>query len=321
MSTYRFALLFPIPILCALLCCATPASGQDRSGRLAILPLSSNGVDAVTIETASMLLRTEIGKLSSMDVVSGRKTQEAVGQTPCSEAECALAIGKALEATQVLGCRLSALGEKIIVQYFLVDVPSGREILIDQATASGAEDLDVLMKRLAKAVIEREPVSKTAEVGQILASETVEPSRRATRKNFGFSFGYLYPQSGYDHGDRAFIVDSRFDYELEDYAVGMLVGIRKGFAAGLYGSYLTSRTDICPYVGGGLGFHWIDHGSVYDQVTHQNVEGRGDGFELSAHAGLRVLHTYSFQMIFNLELLYTMNDFNDRAIVFTLGIL
>jgi hypothetical protein len=308
-------------LLCTLLCCAALASAQDRSARLAILPLSSNGVDAVTIETATTLLRTEIGKLSSMDVVSGRRTQEAVGETPCTEAECALAIGRSLQATQVLGCRLSALGEKIIVQYFLVDVPSGSQVLIDQATASGAEDLDVLMKRLAKSVIEREPVSKNAEVGQILASETVEPARRATRKNFGFGFGYLYPQTGYDHADRTFIVDTRFDYEIDDYAVGLLVGIRKGFAAGLYGSYLTCRTDICPYVGGGFGFHWIDHSSIYDRLTGRNVEGRGDGFELSANAGLRVLHTYSFQMIFNLELLYTMNDFNDRAIVFTLGIL
>jgi hypothetical protein len=308
-------------ILFALLTCAALASGQDRSGRLVILPLSANGVDDVTIETASSLLRTEIGKLSSMDVVSGRRTTEAVGQTPCTEAECALAVGKSLQATQVLGCRLSALGEKIIVQYFLVDVPAGKQVLIDQATATGAEDLDVLMKRIAKSVIEREPVSKGAEVGQILASEAVEPPRRETRKNFGFAFGYLYPQGGYDNGDRSFMVDTRFDYEIEDYAVGMLVGIRKGFAMGLYGSYLTSRTDICPYVGGGLGFHWVDHASIYDPVARRNTEGRGDGFELSANAGVRVLHTYSFQMIFNLELLYTMNDFNDRAIVFTLGIL
>ena len=48
---------------------------------------------------------------------------------------------------------------------------------------------------------------------------------------------------------------------------------------------------------------------------------RSDGIELSANTGIRVLHTYNFQMIFNLEFIYTMNDYNDRAVVFTIGIL
>lgn len=301
--------------------CGAAAQQQNAAARIAVLPLTSNGVDAVTIETAESILRTEIGKLSSMDIVSGRRTAEAAGETPCTEAECAVQIGRKLEATQVLGCRLSALGEKIIVQYFLVDVPSGKQTLIDQATAAGAEDLEVLMKRLARSVVERESIGKNAEVGQILASETAEPARRATRSNFGFSFGYLYPQSGYDRSDRMFIIDSRFDYEIEDYAVGMLVGIRDGFATSLYGSYLASRGDVCPYIGGGLGFHWVDHDDVFNPATLRTESERGDGFEISAIGGIRLLHTYNFQMIFNIEYLYTMNGYDDQAIVFTIGIL
>jgi len=256
-----------------------------------------------------------------MDIVSGRKTREAIGDAPCTESECGVTIGQSLSATQVLGCRLSALGEKIIVQYFLVEVSTRKQILIDQATAATPEDLEVLMKRLAKSVIDLEPISRNAEVGQILATETQEPARRATRKNFGFSFGYLYPQSGYDRTDRSFVVDSRFDYEIEDYAVGMVVGIRKGFAMNLYGSYLLSRTDLCPYFGGGFGFHWISHVDPPNYIGTVQRELRSDGFELSANTGIRLLHTYNFQMIFNLEFIYTMNDYDDRAIVFTIGIL
>lgn len=308
-------------ILLAILALAYAPAQEQSAPRIVILPLASNGVDPVTIETAESILRTEIGKLSAMDIVSGRKTREAAGGTPCTESECALEIGRTLAATQVLGCRLSALGAKIIIQYFLVDVRSGGQILIDQAAASGAEDLEVLMKRLAKSVIDLEPIARTAEVGAITASETAEPARRATRKNFGFSFGYLYPQQGYDNSDRIFIVDTRFDYEIEDYAAGMLIGIRNGFATNLYGSYLTSRGDICPYVGGGFGFHWVAHDDLIDQVTGRPRDLRSDGFELSAHTGVRVLHTYNFQMIFNLEYLYTMNGYEDRAIVFTIGLL
>ena len=303
------------------LACTLLGTAQGSDARLAILPMTSNGVDTVTLGTTESILRTEITKLSAMDVVSGRRTREALGEERCAEVECAAAVGRTLRATRVLGCQLSALGEKIIVQYFLVDPATGKQLLIDQATAASAGDLEVLMKRVAKSVIKLEPVGKTAEVGQVLESEAVEPNRRAARKNFGFAFGYLYPQSGYNNADKKFVLDTRFDYEIDDYAFGMLVGIRDGFGMGLYGSYLTSRTDLCPYVGGGLGFHWVDHTSNYDPVTHQDISGRGDGFELSLNGGIRVLHTYSFQMIFNLEYIATLNDYNDRAIVFTLGIL
>jgi len=315
MTIHRAAFLFIM--ICSVL---MEVDAQEPSARIAILPLQSNGVDSVYIQTAESILRTEIGKLSAMDIVSLKRTREALEGVPCAESDCALDVGTKLDASQVLGCKLSALGEKIVVQYFLVGVQSKRELLIDQITASNVEDLEVLMKRIAKSVVEREPIEKTAEVGRILAEESTEPLRRASRKNFGFSFGYLYPQRGYDNSDRIFTADARFDYELQDVAVGMLFGIRKGFAMNLYGSYLFSRQDICPYVNGGFGFHWVSHDNFYLNGIKQGT-GRGDGFELTGSAGLRVMHTYNFQLLFNLEYIYTLNDYDDRAIVFTIGIL
>ena len=237
------------------------------------------------------------------------------------ESECALDAGRKLNASQVLGCQLSALGEKIVVQYFLVGVQSSRELLIDQITAINIEDLEVVMKRIAKSVVDREPIEKSAEVGKILASETAEPVSRASRNNFGISFGYLYPQKGYDNSDRIFVVDARFDHEIRDASVGMLFGIRKGFAMNLYGSYLFSRQDLCPYLGGGIGFHWISHNDLIISYDQNKKNYRGDGFELTGSAGIRVLHTYNFQFIFNLEYIYTLNDYSDQAVVFTIGIL
>lgn len=301
--------------------------GQERP-RIAILPLHANGIDSVYVQTAESILRTEIGKLSSMDIVSLKRTKDALEGTTCTESDCALEAGKKLGASQVLGCQLSPLGEKIIVQYFLVDVPSSREVLIDQATAANVEDLEVLMKRIAKSVVDREPVGKSAEVGRILVTESTEPLRRASRKNFGLSFGYLYPQQGYDNSDRSFTLHAQFDYELDDYAAGLLFGIRKGFAMNLYGEYLFTRTDLCPYAGAAFGFHWVSHNEpigTYNPntgiYTPNQQDLKSDGFELTANAGIRVLHTYNFQMIFNLEYIYTLNDYNDRAVVFTIGIL
>ncbi|OLD68781.1 MAG: hypothetical protein AUI33_09455 [Ignavibacteria bacterium 13_1_40CM_2_61_4] len=90
----------------------------------------------------------------------------------------------------------------------------------------------------------------------------------------------------------------------------------------LYGSYLSSPKDLCPYVGGAFGFHWVDHADyVYIAGNPARSNSRSDGFEVIGNVGIRVLHTYNFQMIFNLEYIYTINDYNDRALVFTIGFL
>ncbi len=287
---------------------------EQAPSRILILPLHSNGVDSVSTETAESILRTEISKISTMDIISEARTREALHGEPCADQDCAIAIGKRLGASRVLSCQLSALGEKIITQYFLLDVGTERRLLVDQMTAANTGDLEMVMKRLARSAITLEPIEKTAEVGMVMEAEGKEQLRRSANKNVGFSFGYLYPQEGYDNSDRTFVTDARFDYELEDYAAGMMVGIRRGFAINLYGSALLSRTDICPYLGGAFGFHWVSH-------TGESNQKKGDGFELTAHTGLRLLHTYNFQLIFALQYTATLNDFHDRAIVFTLGIL
>jgi hypothetical protein len=301
-------------------------SQNSESSGIAVLPFYSNGIEQVYIETAETILHVEITKLSRMKVISARRVNDALSDDDCLDAECAAEVGKKVNAKQVLGVRLSSLGEKIITQYFLVDGSTGRELLIDQVTSTSIEELETVMKRIAKSVVEIKPVSENVEVGTILESESEEPLRRSSRKNVGLSFGYLYPQNGYDDGDRSFVANLHLDYEMEEAAVGMLLGIRKGFAINIYGVYLFSKTDFCPFVGGAFGFHWITHdffnGSYYiNNVYADREDKRADGFEITANAGMRILHTYNFQILVNLEFIYTLNDYDDTAIVFTIGIL
>ena len=197
---------------------------------------------------------------------------------------------------------------------------------MDQITATSIEELETVMKRIAKSVIEIKPANKNVEVGTILESESEESLRRNSNKNVGLSFGYLYPQNGYDDDDRSFVANLHLDYELEEYAVGMLLAIRKGFAINIYGDYLFTKTDFCPFIGGAFGFHWISHNNFRNSYYINNVnvsekEKRSDGFEITANAGMRILHTYNFQILVNLEFIYTINDYDDTAIVFTIGIL
>jgi len=83
----------------------------------------------------------------------------------------------------------------------------------------------------------------------------------------------------------------------------------------IYGNYLFSRTDICPYLGSSLGFHWVLH----DDFLTDDKD--GDGIELGLLGGFRLFHTYNFQIFIQGEYIMTFNDYNDKAFVFTIGIL
>lgn len=294
---------------------------QDTtSGKIAVLPFVSSDIDPASVQTAESLLRMDLGKVSLLDVISEKKVLAAIGDNECTDEECAIDIGKKLDADEVLLCKLNPLGEKIIIQYILVETSTDKNILAEQATATSLEDLDVVMQRVALSVVNHNPFSDNVEVGNVVNQETIEPKSRASRFNFGVGFGYLFPTDGYDNDDKSFTFNLYFDYEIPDVAVGMMLGARNGVAIALYGNYLFSRTDLCPYIGGGLGFHWVYHdGSTSSNTT--GSETNEDGIGLGLGAGLRILHTYDIQLFINVEYIITFNDYNDKSIVLTIGIL
>ncbi len=246
------ALLIFLMILTGLI------SAQERKSLL-ILPFDANGIDPVYVQTARSILSVEIGKYNKVDILSEAKTEESLDGSDCFTTDCAVEVGKRAGADQTAGCRLAALGDKIMVQYFLMDVSSGKPVLMDQISAVSVEDLEPVMKRVASNIVEMKSTENNVQVGSIVQEETEEPLRRSSRKNIGLSFGYLFPQDGYGNDKKSFTINLHLDYEMEDLAVGMLFGIRDGFAMNVYGDYLFSKTDICPYLGGAFGFHWITH--------------------------------------------------------------
>lgn len=314
-----------ILIITALSLINLPAQ-NIQPDKIVVLPLISNGIDLPSVQTAESILRMDLSKESKMSVVSEKRTIDALENNICTDEECAKEIGEKLSAKQVLLCKLNPLGEKIIVQYILVETSTGKNLLSEQTTALNVEDLEMVMKRVAISVARITPFNANTEVGNIVGQESIETLRRAARYNFGIGFGYLYPVKGYDSDKKSFTLNLYFDYEIQDYAVGLMVGARKGFAINLYGNYLFTKTDLCPYVGGALGFHWVsDHNntSYYNPYVGYNSSNKKDedGIELGLEAGLRIFHTYGFQLFIKGEYIITFNDYNDRAFVFTIGIL
>lgn len=309
-------------ILCLFLTISITA--QDANPRkIALLPLTSNGIDLASVRTSESILRMELESEKNIELVSEKKTLIAIGDEFCDEAECAREMAEKLGAAEVMICKLNQLGEKIIVQYQLINVETGKNLLSDRATAISLEDLDAVMKRIALSIARLSPFDSNKEVGNIVQKESMESLRQAARYNFGVGFGYLFPQYGYDSDKKSFTINAYFDYEMPDYAVGLMLGARKGFAINLYGNYLFSKTDFCPYLGGALGFHWVsDHTSnwaIDPYATNQDKE--EDGIEIGLQVGIRLFHTYNFQLFIQGEYIMTFNDYDDKAFVFTIGIL
>jgi len=293
---------------------------------LALLPIQSNGVDEASTKTTESILRMELSKQNYISLISEKKTLRPFNAKNCTDTECAKAVGEELNIDNVLLCNLNVLGEKIIVQYYLVEVKSGDNILAEQTTALNLDDLEPVMKRIAVSVARLTPFSSNAEVGNVVGQESIESLRRKSRYNFGVGFGYLFPTNGYDGDDKSFTFNAYFDHEIKDYAVGLMAGARDGFAINIYGNYLFSKTDVCPYIGTSLGIHWVNHNDVYidylpEDIRPEHEEKSGNGIELGFKGGIRLLHTYNVQLFINVEYIMTFNDYDDRAVVFTIGIL
>lgn len=304
-----------------LLISSTNILSQVRIDSLSyvLIPFYSTGLDEISVKTSESILRMELEKLGFKNLISEQKTQAVIGSETCNNTECSVSIAEKLNADRVIFIKLNPLGEKIIVQYYLIDVKLRNNLLIEQTTATSIEDLENVMKRIAKSISSAKSFSESAEVGRITETETLESLRRSSKYNFGITFGYLFPQTGYDDDfDKTFTFNTHFDYELQDYAVGLMFGLRRGFAANIYGNYLFSKTDFCPYIGGSFGFHWVMHKA---EIFFSNEKKSSDGFELGFATGLRLFHTYDFQVVLNFEYIITFNDYNDKAIVFTIGIL
>jgi TolB-like protein len=297
-------------------------SAQER---LAVLPFSANGVEVSTQETAYRLLLSEIKRLKKYEVVPENDILQLLGDRSCQESACAVEIGRQANASKAVFGSLNRLGEKIIVQYSLVDVSSGETLLSDDLSAMQVEDLDQVMKRVAASIVRQIPAEKTVEVGLVTEQESLETKTRKASSTWGIAFGYIFPQKGYDKKDRIFLLDFRSFYEMRHLAVDALFGIRKGVAFNVGFLYLPSLKDLSPFVGAGLGFHAVSHEvPYYDPYygEYQYEENKtSDGVEFLIKGGLLGFRTYDFRMLVTVEYSITLNDYDDQAIVVTIGMM
>ena len=286
---------------------------QDRE-TMAVLPFSSPGLDRDSARTTYFLLTQEITKLEKYVLIGEERIFDVMESPTCAGIVCALEAGRMLDADKVVYGSMNKLGDKVIFQYTLVDVAGEHIIFTDNMTALEIEEFDTITKRVASQIVNLTPAKDSVEIGLVTKREMEQPEMRTAIPSGGISFGYLYPTAGYDASEKIFALDFRSMYETQNFAVHGIFGIRDGIVLNIGANYLFSRKDLCPYLGGAFGFHWVSHD--WDDPE----ERRSDGFEVIASTGIMAFRTYNFRVMMNLDYSITFNDYDDQAIVLTLGI-
>jgi len=278
--------------------------------KVAVFGFSSVGVDEASAKTATSIFRTEIANSGKYAVVEADVIKTAIGNDdPVDGISSAIEKAKTLKVSKAVIGSLSKLGEQTLIEVRLIDVNSGIVEFSDRLGSITGTDIDVILSRLAKGVAEQKKSEATAEVGNIIKKEAEEPNRRASFITGSTRVGYLFPIGGFGEnpGIPLGLIGS-VNYETDKFMAEMsysYYGI--GGHAGLWsidfsGFKLMSKTDICPFIGGGLG---ISHASAamlqeynYNSYHYSYyTEYSGTGPVLNLGGGIIFMRTYDFRFI------------------------
>ncbi len=294
-------------------------AAQDRT-RLAVLPFEAPDLDARTANTLMTLLINDLEQAGTLTIIPPR----AVPGGGCGLKTCAAALGRDANATHALALNLLTLGDKWIVQYLVVNVITEDVTLTDRVDAPSLENMDEVMGRIAASVLQNRSMAATLRSDNILESE-VEPNRLRRGNAFGgFTYGLVrsFDEDTCRNDDRIDLCDFydppnimiayRRGLELNDGFAGIEFGFRGGFMTNLFGAYLLSRTDISPYIGGGLGFRWPNE--------RFEDEPRG-AIDMQISAGMMLFRTYRFRLYVQGAIAKTLQSDEPAMGVITIGYL
>lgn len=120
----------------------------------AVMDLSPQNVSAGDAGVISDILRSELVKIGTINVLERQNMQKilaehAFQQTGCTSEECAVKLGKLLNVQRMIAGSLGKLGDQYYVNARVVDIQTGKVVWSDSAEASSASGLAKKMPSLA----------------------------------------------------------------------------------------------------------------------------------------------------------------------------
>lgn len=227
----------------------------------AVFSFSTTGVDEATAKTATSIFRTEISNSGKFKIIDTDIIIKTLGNdNPVERITTACEKAALLNASKVIIGSLSKLGEQTLIEVKLIDVNSKVIEFSDRLGSTTGTDFDIILSRLAKGVAERKKSEVTAEVGKIIKKEAEEPGRRASFITGCTRLGVLAPISGFGKNPGTPIgIVGTVNYEADKFMAEMsysIYGLSSNANLWVFeisAFKLTSKTDLCPYFGGGFG--------------------------------------------------------------------
>lgn len=284
------------------LMCIVPVT--VNAAKYGVLHLKPVGVSYATVETVASLLASDLINYGQT-VLNPDAMDAAVGsELKCYESECAADAGVAAKVERVILGSVSTLGEKHIVQVSVVDVATREVVWAGSLAAKTAEDLDTVVKRLAKSISEGKRAEETVEVELVTGEEEKEPMRKRVFHTFGTTAGMVVPLDGYAGTSALFNLGWLYWYETP-----RLVAEVAGYATFPGNTeaaqawefcpvefsllYMLSKRDISPYLGGGIGFGGL---VIETDEPYLDTE-TAYGMTLNAGGGVVFMRTYDIRFI------------------------
>ncbi|MBP7582801.1 MAG: hypothetical protein KBA61_02125 [Spirochaetes bacterium] len=143
-----------------------------------MMDLKAEGISNQTARTVSNMLRTEFVNIGKFTVIERNQmnaimVEQGFQQTGCTDASCAVQIGKLMSARKILVGEVSPMGKSIIMTVRIVDVEKGISEYAAREKALSVENLDVAVEQITSKLagqiektagpVHREPERKVAQ--------------------------------------------------------------------------------------------------------------------------------------------------------------
>ena len=265
----------------------------------------------------------------------------------CSNTDCALSELSKTKYDYVVFTKIMKLGSKIIYTGYILDDNS---IFTSKLIVLNIEDMVNATSRLAKSLALNEDIIEVVDVENIVESEEEEDARRQSLGRVGFNLGYMFPTFdsytnrnynrywnsntfGYQDSIKTtndmqkIILGFNYFYEFKENRALLseliwYTGYPFSFGADMSMLKYLDKNDFSPYLGAGLGIHWVNYCNGLDCQDDLNMpsDHRRSGFAVNAQAGYVFFRTYNINVIARLKYHLVLNTDLDQGFALDVGL-
>ncbi len=270
----------------------------------------------------------------------GNVVPAADSTTTCDEKSCAVALGKAAHADEIVYSSIRQLGSKLLYISNIVDAGGGN-LFTQHMEVARVEDFENATVRMAEAICTRKSMEDVADVDNITAAEETQvQTRRNSFYYSGASLGYLWPTgnsfSRYTtHQNCDAFYNCTDDTTLQKYSqivrlgwnnwfefknslameIDALVFLPISIGADVNLLYLYGKSDFTPFAGGGLGIHY-----VFPDEAYASDNKRNSGPAVNAQAGMILFRTYGVNLVVRGQYHFIANTDEDNGFSVDVGL-